>query len=72
MWKVPVDRKRFTMVVIIGRIVAETCCMMKVGIGFRSHCLLGEACRSLAILLIDAGLNYDMTRSKREVEMRWH
>ena len=30
MGKVPVDRKRFTMVVIIGRIVAETCFRRKV------------------------------------------
>ena len=53
MGKVPVDREIFTMV-IIGRIVAETRFMRKVEIGSRSHCLLGEACKSLAILLIDA------------------
>ena len=47
--KVPVDRERFTMVVIIGRIVAETCFKRKVRIGSRSHCLLGEACKSLVI-----------------------
>ena len=44
--KVPVDRERFTMIVIIGRIVAEICFRSKVGIGSRSHCLLGEACKS--------------------------
>ena len=31
MGKVPVDRSRFTIVVIIGRIVAETCFRMKMG-----------------------------------------
>ena len=41
MEKVPIDGERFTMVVIIGRIVAETCFRRKVGIGSRSHCLLG-------------------------------
>ena len=33
MGTVPVDRERFTMVVIIERIVAETCFRRKVGIG---------------------------------------
>ena len=47
------------MVVIIGGIVAETCFSRKVGIGLRSHCLLGEACTSLAISSIDAGGNDD-------------
>ena len=49
MGKVSVDRERFTMVVIIGRIVAETCFRRKVWIGSRSHCLIGEAYTSLAI-----------------------
>ena len=40
MGKVPVDRERFTMVVIIGNIVAETCFRWKVEIGSTSHCLL--------------------------------
>ena len=31
MGKVPVDRERFIMVLIIGRIVAETCFRRKVG-----------------------------------------
>ena len=57
MGKVHVDRERFIMVVIIGRIVAETYFMRKVEIGSRSHCLLEEACKSLAILSIDAGEN---------------
>ena len=35
---------RFTMVVIIGRIVAETCFRRIVGMGSRSQYLLGEAC----------------------------
>ena len=61
MRKVPVDRERLTMVVIIGRIVAETCFRRKVGIGLRSHCLLGEACKSLAISSIDGGENDDNT-----------
>ena len=52
MGKVPVDRERLTMVVIIGRIVPETCFRRKVWIGSRSHCLLREACKSLAISLI--------------------
>ena len=59
MGKVPVDSERFTMVVIIGRIVAETCFRRKVGIGSRSHCLLGEAYKSLAISSIYAGENDD-------------
>ena len=33
MVKVPVDREIFTVVVIIGRIVAETCIMRIVGYG---------------------------------------
>ena len=44
MGKVPIDRERFTMVIIIGRIVAETCFRKKVRMGSRSYCLLGEAC----------------------------
>ena len=59
--KVPVDRERLTMVVIIGRIVAENCFRRKVRIGSSSHCLLGEACKSLAILSIDAGGNDNNT-----------
>ena len=66
MGKVPVDRERFIMVVIIGRIVAQTCFKRKVGIGSRSHCLLGEACKSLAISSIDAGGNDDKTLGVRE------
>ena len=65
MGKVPVDRERLTMVVIIGRIVAETCFRKKVGIGSRSHCLLGEACKSSAISSIDAGGNDDKTLGVR-------
>ena len=57
MEKVPVDRERLTMIVIIGRIVAETCFSRKMGIGSRSHCLLGEACKSLTISSIDVGGN---------------
>ena len=62
----PVDRERFTMVVIIGRKVAETCFRRKVGIGSRSYCLLGEACKSLAISSINAGGNDDKTLGVRE------
>ena len=47
------------MVVIIRRIVAEICFKRKVGIGSRSHCLLGDACKSLEISIIDAGGNDD-------------
>ena len=61
MGKVPVDRERLTMIVIVGRIVAETCFRRKVVIGSRSHCLLGEACKSLTISSIDAGGNDDNT-----------
>ena len=68
--KVPVDRERLTMVVIIGRIVAETCFKRKVGIGSRLHCLLGEACKSLAISSIDAGGKDDNTLGVR-IEMTW-
>ena len=57
MGEVPVDREIFTMVVIIEIIVAETCLRRKVGIGSRSHCLLREACTSLAISSMDAGGN---------------
>ena len=45
MGKIPVDRERFTLVVIIGRIVAETSFRRNVGIGLRSNCLLGEDAR---------------------------
>ena len=61
MGKVPVDRERFTMVIIIGRMVAETCFRRKVGIGSRSDYLLGEAYKRLAISLIDARGKYDKT-----------
>ena len=71
MGKVPVDRKRLTMVVIIGRIVAETSFRRKVRIGTRSHCLLGEACTSLAISSIDTGGNDHNTLGKG-IGMRWH
>ena len=59
MGKVPVDRERLTMVVIIGRIVEQTCFRRKVVIESRSHCLLGEPCKGLAISSIDAGGNDD-------------
>ena len=35
------------------------------GLGSRSHCLLGEACKSLAISSIDAGGNGDNTLGVR-------
>ena len=73
MGQVPVDRKRFTIVVIIGRIVAETCFRRKVEIGSISHCLLGEACKNLAISSKDARENDDKTLGVRGgVGMRWH
>ena len=50
-----------SMVVIIGGIVAETCFRRMVGIGSRSHCLLGEAYKSLAISSIESGGNDDNT-----------
>ena len=50
-----------TTVVIIGRIVAETCFITEAEIGSMSHCLLGEACKILAISSIDAGGNDDNT-----------
>ena len=53
------------MVVIIRRIVAETSFRWKVGIGSRSHCLLGEAGKSLVISSIDAGGNDDNTLGGR-------
>ena len=65
MRKVPVDRESFTMVVMLGKIVAETCFRRKAGVGSRSHCLLGEACTSLAISSIDAGGNDDKTLGVR-------
>ena len=65
MGKVPVDRERLTMVVIIGRIVAEPSFMRKMGIGSSSHFLFGEACTSLAISSIDAGGNDDNTLGGR-------
>ena len=65
MGKVPVDRERFTLVAMIGRIVEETSFRKKVGRGSRSHCLLGEACKSLAISSIDAGGNDDNTLGGR-------
>ena len=72
MEKVPVGRERLTTVVIIGRIVAETCFRRKVGIGSRSYCLLGEAYKSLAISSIDAGEDDDNTLEVRWIGMRWH
>ena len=73
MGKVHVDSERFTMVVIIGRIVTESYFRRKVGIGSRLHCLLGEACKSLSISSIDAGGNHDKTLGVRGgVGMRWH
>ena len=65
MGKIPIDKERFTMVVIIRRIVAETCFRRKVGIGSRSHCLLGETCKSLAISPVDARGNDDKTLEVR-------
>ena len=53
------------MVVIIGSIVVETSFRRKVRIMSRSHCLLGEACKSLAISSIDAGGNDDKTLEGR-------
>ena len=54
MGKVHVDSEKLIMIFIIGRIVAETSFRRTVGIGSRSHCLLEEACKSLAISSIDA------------------
>ena len=65
MGKVPVDRERFTMAVIIGRIVSETCFRRKARIGSRSHCLSGETCKSLAISSKDAEGNHDGTLGVR-------
>ena len=69
--KVSEDRERLTMVFIIGRIVAETSFRRNVAIGSRSHCLLGEACKSLAISSIDAGGNGDNTLGGRG-GLEWH
>ena len=73
MGKVPVDRERLTMVVIIGRIVSETSFKRKVWIGSRSHCLFGDACKSLAISSVGAGGNDDNTLGERGDwnEMTW-
>ena len=65
MGNVPVDRERFIIVVIIGSIVAENCFRRKMGIGSRLHCLLGEACKSLAMSSIDARGNDDKTSGVR-------
>ena len=65
MGKVPVDRERLTMVVIIERIVAETSFRRNVRIGSSTHCLLGEACKILAISSIDAGGNDASTLGRR-------
>ena len=62
---VPIDRDILTMVVIIGRIVAETSFRRSMGIGSRSYFLLGEACKSLAISSIAAGGNDDNTLGGR-------
>ena len=66
MEKVLVYKKWFTMVVIIGRIVADTCFWRKAGMSLRQHWLLGEACKSLTMSLIDEGGNYDKTLWVRE------
>ena len=60
-----IDRERFTMVDIIGRIVAETYFRRKVEMRSKSHCLLREACKSLAMSLIHSGVNDYKTRSRR-------
>ena len=71
MEKVPVNRERFTAIVIIGRIVSKTWFRRKEGIGSSLHCLLGEACKSLAISLIDVGGNDDkFFSSNRGIGMR--
>ena len=59
----PVDKERFSIVDIIGRITADTCFRRKVGIGSMPHCLLEEACKTLAISSIDEGGIDDKTRS---------
>ena len=64
MGKVPVDRKRLTMVVIMGRIVVKTSFKRKVGIGSS----FGEACKSLAISSIDAGGNDNTLGGRGKVE----
>ena len=55
--KVPVVKEMLTIVVIIGRMVDETCFKRKVGMGSRSHWLFGEACTILKISSILAGGN---------------
>ena len=60
------------MVAIKERIVAETSFRRKVGIGSRSHCLLGEACKSLAISSKDTGGNDDNTLGGKGIGMRRH
>ena len=54
--KVPVEIERLTMLVIVGTMIFETCLRRTVWMGSRSHCLLGESCRSLCISSMVAGL----------------
>ena len=65
MGKVPVSRERLIMVVIIGRVVQKPF-LRTVRMETRSHYLLGEALKSLAISLIDAGWNDSKTVRVRE------
>ena len=62
---VPVDREIFTMIVIIGRIVAETCLRRKVGDRVKVTLFIRDECKILAISSIDAGGNDDKTLGVR-------
>lgn len=53
--KVPVDKERLTMAVMMGEMISETCFRREVGTGSRSHCLFGEAVRSFDISSTVAG-----------------
>ena len=53
--KVPVDRETLTMVVMVGRMVADIYLKCYLEIGLRSHCSVGEVCTISDISSIVAG-----------------
>ena len=55
--KVPVDKERLTMLVMVGARTDMDCWRMEVGIGSSSHCLGGDCRTSLVISSMSVGRN---------------
>jgi hypothetical protein len=55
--KVPEDRDRLMMLVIVGARTEMDCLRRDVGIGSSSHCLVGDCRMSLVISLMSVGRN---------------